>query len=227
MMGISTKWPAARLRGPDVAQEQALDFIMKTDPFLVGGGFTNDRLFEAEYRRLSGLVEPDYNGEEKVDWSQIYQREERFKKALGHIDLQHLASHWVANTYIGGPCGPVSPSGKVLLAINFGKWPDEDEIEDDLSKLASAFPWLTFDLSVWGNSEEGDEGLPSNTWHLEAGKWEAVEPKILQVSFPDVLTTFLTNFNRPGRETTWSVGQIRKMWGDPIDAARIAADVAA
>jgi len=212
-MSINTKWPAARLRGPNVSIENALEFIRRTDGFLVGDGFTNDRDFEIRYKRMAGFPE------EGGDWSERWKWLNQFKEKFGHIDLEHLASHWVASTYIGGPDGPVSPSGKVLLANNFGKWPSTDEVEADLTKIAEAFPWLTFDLSIWGHTEEGDEGPPSVSWHLEGGSWSVIEPKILQVSEPDVITMFMTSFSRPGRERSWEVPQIEEMWGDQIKAA--------
>jgi len=215
-VSISVKWPAARLRGPDVSIENALEFIRRTDRFLVGDGFTNNHLFEASYLKLAGMGDDRYSG--NFDW----EREDRFKAAFGHIYLTHLRSRWVASSYVGGPQGPVSPSGKVLLAVNFGKWPTEEEIEGDLTKIAEAFPWLTFDLSVWGHREEGDDGPPSNSWHLEAGKWEPIEPKVLQVFEPDVMSSFMANIYNPHREITWTVPQIDTLWGRQIREARAA-----
>lgn len=216
-MAISTKWPAARLRGPDVAPELALEFIRRTDGALVGESFTNNKLFEAQLEELLGMREhqnPD------ADFSERWKRRQAFSEAFGYVHLEHLSSSWVASAWIGGPDGPVSPTGKVLLAKNFGKWPSVEEIESDLKIIAAEFPWLTFDLSVWGHMEEGDDGLPSNSWRVEAGKWEAVEPKTLSVSEPDRITSFFSSMHNPMREQTWTVTQIEKMWGDKIKEAR-------
>lgn len=221
-MSIFTKWPAARLIGPIVSVGNAMEFIRRTDGFLVGDGFTNNRHFRTEYEKLSGLrdgVPP------LEDFELYWNRKEKFKEAFGHVRLEHLASHWVASAYIGGPDGPVSPSGKVILVKNFGKYPSESEIEEDLTAIAENFPWLTFDLSVWGHLEEGDEGLPSNSWHLENGSWEVVEPKELKVSEPDVITSFIAGLGNPRREQTWDIGQIKHLWGSQIAEARAAAEL--
>ena len=214
-VGISTKWPAARLLGPSVEVDLALEFIRRTDPALCGSGFTNNRYFMEQLLRLIGVHEQYAPG----SWEYT----EAFSKAFGHVSLEHLGSRWVASSFIGGPNGPVSPSGRVMLAVNFGKWPSVEEIERDLTALAANFAWLAFDLSVWGQSEEGDEGLPSHTWRLENGEWSSIAPKELKVSEPDTITSFMANFSNPMREQTWSIDQIERMWGSQIAEARLAA----
>lgn len=220
-MSISTKWPAARLVGPSVTQEQALDFIRRTDSAFSRYISTNDRRFEADLRTLMGFAPDDRTGH--LDFRKEYAYEEAFREAFGSIYLEHLASHWVASCWIGGPHGPVSPSGKVYIYQNFGKWPNTDELEADLTKIAEAFPWLTFDLSVWGHSEEEADGPPSITWHLEGGKWEVVEPKILNIEEADIIGEFMRGINDPMQEKTWTIDQIESMWGEQIAAARKAA----
>lgn len=203
-MTISTKWPAARLIGPDVSVENALEFIRRTEEAFAYGFFTNDRVFEAQFKRLMNLGD---------DWS----ARERFRKDFGSIDLEHLSSNWVAAAYIGGPTGPVSPSGRVSLAKNFGKYPSCEEVEADLDRIASEFPWLSFTLGVWGHLEEGDDGLPSDMWKLSDGKWERAEPAEMRWPHPFDISTFVSALSQGNRrETTWTIEHIDRMWGDKI-----------
>lgn len=210
---ISVKWPAARLLGPDVALEHALEFIRRTDAALVGNGFTNNRLFERDLNSLIGLPDDD-------DFRERWNFQERFSQQFDHVPLEHLGSHWIASAYIGGPNGPVSPSGKVRLAKNFGKWPNVEEIEADLRNIADNFDWLIFDLSVWGHQEEDDSGLPSHTWHLEGGSFARVEPMTIPIQEPDTLASFFAGMNNPLREQTWTIKQIDGMWGQKIREAK-------
>lgn len=214
---ISRKWPAARLVGPDVSQEHALDFIRRTDKALVGHGFCNNHAFEADLKKWLDLDDPFAT--EMRDFTAAYALREAYEREAGFVRLEHLASHWVSSAFIGGPHGPVSPTGRVVLAGNFGKWPSSDEVEKDLSKLAPAFPWLTFDLALWGHEEETTEGEPSCFWHVEGGEWSRAPAHVLKVSDPDHVTTFILGLNNPMRENTWTVPAIDFMWGAEHRAA--------
>lgn len=224
-MPISVKWPAARMIGPEVSPENAREFIRRTDKALIGEGFTNDRLFERQLKALIGFDEPSPN--ERVDWAKRYARQEAYANAFGHVSLEHLGSQWVQCAWVGGPNGPVSPTGRVSLAKNFGKYPSETEIEDDLTKIAEAFPWLTFTLAVWGHQEEGDDGLPSDLWELSGGKWERGEPREARWPQEYDFSNFLSALSLGNRrEITWDISGIERMWGDQISSARVAADEA-
>ncbi len=148
--GFANKWPAARAVGPNVTREQALEFIFRTDDALVRPEHQcNDRHFCHALRKLIGEPEA-VEGE----WAEQWRQQEAFAAALGHIGLIHLSSSWVASSYIGGPGGLVSPVGEVRLAQNFGKWPNNEEIEADLAAVSSAFPWLAFSLWLWDSPDE-------------------------------------------------------------------------
>ncbi len=212
---ISVKWPAARLVGPNVTKEQALDYIFRTDAAMRGDCFCNDYDFEKE---LAALL--DY-----PDWRQWEKREALIAKR-GLLTLEHLGSAWVASAFIMGPGGPVHPNGEVRLAENFGKWPAVAEIENDLSIIAPAFPWLTFRLALWDYDSEGDAVAvypATHAWALESGKWERIEPEaaIPQGQMPhegDMMAAVNRIAFMPARsrETTWTVEQIKEMWGDRL-----------
>lgn len=210
MNPIASKWPAARLTGPRVSPELALEFIRRTDSAFTYCS-TNNHVFADDFNYLLGREDR---------WAY----DAAFREHFGFVDLNYLASHWIASSYIGGPHGPVAPSGVVRLAINFGKWPSVEGVESDLAKVAEAFPWLAFKLSLHDlcdNFEELDEiGPATHSWRLGDGKFEAIEPETLPVETPDVITHFLSSLSGGRRETTWTIDQIERMWGEQIREAR-------
>jgi hypothetical protein len=128
---------------------------------------------------------------------------------------------WVCSSYVYGPDGPVSPSGKVSLSKNFGKYPDIEEIEEDLSKLAKEFSWLEFQLFLWDSCDESeavDRGdLPDFGWELKDGSFN----RILDIDvfhkfeMPDSPKMSL-NFLNTDNETTWSIESLKRIFKDRI-----------
>ncbi len=227
MLELGTKWPAARISGPPVTVVQALEYIRRTDQAFMGYGFTNDREFERGLRGLLGLPEEKYGRDHNWRVEEAYTQ--AFGASFEHVELNHLNSRWVASSYIGGPDGPVHPGGRVELARNFGKWPDLREIHTDLDRVAAAFPWLQLKLALWDGYSNEDEdvtaGPPTHTWHLRGdGTWAAVAPEavVLPTTATDPVAAFMVNFNKPGRETTWTVADIKALWGKEIATARAA-----
>lgn len=144
---FSTKWPAARLYGPAVTVEQALDIILRTDSSLSSlAWMCNDTRFENHLRHMIGRREND-------DWEVL----EDYQKNYGHVRLEYMASHWVASSYIFGPHGPVHPDGTLGFAINFGKYPTVEEVESDLKAMSAAFPYLDFHLFLWDQGGEHND----------------------------------------------------------------------
>ena len=219
MREISKKWPAARLLGPDVSVERALDFIWRTDYALQNPGFCcNDKKFERDLAEWLEL--PDFVGA----WED---RRLLFEKR-GQVHLDHLGSHWVASAYIFGPNGPVHPNGEVRLHKNFGKWPNVEEVENELDILVAEFPWLVFDLAIW-DSDDGVKAIssgahPDLAWRLADGKWERLDEPTVESVFQDrtipmdrpieqVARDMVTGWRR---ETTWTIGELKRMWNDRL-----------
>lgn len=224
---ISNKWPAARLLGPNVEVEQALDFIWLTDYALQEPGYcTNDRQFSEELSDWLGC--PSFDRPHSGNRGEHLSKHEEWcekKRKRNLVELSFLSSNWVASSYVFGPHGPVHPDGKVKLHVNFGKWPSIDEVEIDLETIAEVFPWLSFTLALWDSQDESDSvergDEPDFAWKLHGGQFERI-PASLEVfgDFPipkeSSIEEALSDLGRPfndRRETTWTMDQIRKMWG--------------
>ena len=215
---IANKWPAVRMVGPDVTEEQALDFIWKTDVALQYPQYcSNNQQFNRRLAEWIGSPSCDDRHSREVwrEWGETIQKR-------GQIGLEHFSSHWVASCMMGGPYGPVSPNGEVNIAHNFGKWPDVGEIEKDLQLLADNFQWLSFQMALWDSADEsqavarGDE--PDMGWKLHNGQFERIDPKsVFEFTPIPKSPSFQTSlFNLTRRETTWSLQALERMWGDRL-----------
>lgn len=230
--GIASKWPAVRIIGPDVSVENARDFILRTDRALVSFWSTgNNRDFQRAYSHFLGFQSAgDFHniGDDGYDWTPYNNAQNlwnRFETALGHISVGGFASNWVHSCYVGGPDGLVSPTGKVELAKNFGKWPSEEDIERDLERLAAAFPWLSFKMALWDYPEEAEAveelGKPATmAWELANGTFKRVDANILdgeELPKSYSMDAVIKRINS-GREseTTFSMLEIEKIWGKQL-----------
>ena len=220
---IVNKWPAARLVGPNVTKEQALDFIWKTDSALQHPEYAcNDRQFNEELCEWLGYGKKETFENFQEKYKEWYKKLEK----RGQIQLAYLESNLVASSYIYGPMGPVNPNGEVRLARNFGKWPSIEEVENDLRTIGENFLWMSFTLAIWDNAETPTESVdmdepPTFAWKLKNGEFERVPTdtafgEIPIPQEPDMESTILTRFSGSGHETTWPMSMIKEMWGDRV-----------
>lgn len=154
------KWPQLLLVGEPVTREQAMEIILRTDPFLYGDGYTNHRDFQKAFYRDSGLdrgfiFEPGHTTNQLPRLNQL---SEALEKHLGRIDLHYVVSEWTASAFVLGPHGFCSPEGKLFFQDNVGKWPDVEDVYEDFVRLAEAFPFLDFKASLYdGESCEWED----------------------------------------------------------------------
>lgn len=224
---LHQKWPAVRIYGPAISPEAALEIIRRTDrAFETGGRYLcNDRRFEAQFEEILSFSKPDPHKPFDKD---EYQLEMNFRRHFDFVDLQYLASHWIATSYINGPHGFVHPNGVISLAMNFGKWPSISTIEHDLATFTSAFPEVAFKVFLW-DVEDGDEAIhgkedPTHAWSVGGCAFERIDPKTVEwrnlPKTPSVAEGVLSIVGGFRRETTWTVPEIVAMWGEKIEAAK-------
>lgn len=216
---IRNKWPAARAYGPRVDIDNALEFIRRTDRTFVSSFLHgNAKRFHAQYMDMVGLNEDDYNA-----WS-------AFSAAFGHIPLEHFGSDWLHCCYVGGPNGPVSPTGEVFISKNFGKWPSVREVEGDLIAITENFPWLSLDLALWDSLDESEAVNRGDSltmaWRVESGTWRRMSVdqfKVLDTHKQDNWAHHLSAImsGRPSEltECYFTIGRIEQLWGDQIRKA--------
>lgn len=147
------KWPQMMLVGEPVTRDQALEIILRTDPFLYGDGHTNYRDFEKRFYRLTGLDQGFvYDYGQTVEDGFFYRlglMEDALNARMGRIPLEYLVSQWTACSFIYGPHGFCSPSGELFFQDNIGKHPSVEEVYSDFVRIAEAFPFLDFKASLY------------------------------------------------------------------------------
>lgn len=149
------KWPGCDVDGQAVSPKQAMEILVRTSN---GNFMTNDREFEKSvndifysaiptawphrwweflYPMLYGVSRSDQQMVDVYKWASAY------KSQMGVLNLRYLDTQRVCSSYIGGPNGWCDWNGSIFQRNkNIGKWPDAQEVFDDWSMIATAFPFL-------------------------------------------------------------------------------------
>lgn len=179
------KWPQMRVIGKPIAAEQAKEIIFKTDDFLTdasqySGG--NNREFNAAYRKAAGLAGCD-RAEDIQTIMDRFEFEGKLRASLGCLDLTYISNYWASSCFMYGAHGWCHPNGTLFYRYNVGKWPSEEELTEEWSKVAEAFPFL--DLHVMFMSGEGCEDNTEMVFGLhvvdgKAERYEEPKPEIVE-----------------------------------------------
>lgn len=160
------KWPQMIVTGKSVTSDQALDIIFRTDSFLTdcdewSGG--NAKNFNNWYRDISGLnnfrIE---NGGDSIDFKLLrpfWDKREQFLNTLGFISTNYVHNSWGSCAFVFGPHGWCHPNGKIQYSDNIGKYPSVEEVLEDWTKLAVAFPYLDLNVTLMSGESE-DHNFP-------------------------------------------------------------------
>lgn len=153
-----TKWPRLLVVGEPVTETQANEILVRTDDWMLLG---NDREWEGIVANLAG-IERDKHG--TVDWGS----RERFRKAMGVLELGYLENGRIYSAWIGGPKGWCDWDGTIGCSTwNIGKWPSHEAVTEDWTAIAAAFPYL--DLVAQLVTDEG-AGEVAGEWVVRNGE---------------------------------------------------------
>lgn len=190
--GNLPKWPQMLVTGKQVTVEQAKEIIFRTDNFLTdahpySGG--NALEFSKQYRKLAGLdllqvekiAHVDGHKYTDVAWDKQHELENR----LQILRTSYVTNNWASSSYIGGPHGWCSPEGVISYSDNVGKWPSIEEIVEDWSGIATAFPYLDLHVTLMGGEECEDETEPVINIRVVDGKAFAEAPDISVHDIPE------------------------------------------
>lgn len=164
------KWPQMIVTGEPVTADQAKDIIFRTDSFLTdpwehAGG--NDRHFTKLYRELSGL--------NTIEWEDTT----ALRNKIGFIYTEYVTNDWGSCSFIYGAHGWCHPDGKIFFQDNVGKWPSVEEILDDWTRVAEAFPYLDLTVTLMsGESCEFGESVPLQNIRVKSGVATLEEPDL-------------------------------------------------
>lgn len=167
------KWPAFTVDGKRVTMEQAREIIIRTDHVFDYIG-CNDRDWIKQIVRVMGLPKSDdFLGYDDNALDALSEK-------IGHIPIEYLANSRVMSSFVGGPHGWIDWSGNVFCnSYNIGKWPSVEEVYDDWSKIAEAFPYLELTSQLFSGEAGSDEEIhPVVEFEVKGGKVEVKEPTV-------------------------------------------------
>jgi len=178
------KWPRLVVAGDRVTPEQADEIIIRTTD--LHGLWSNDQEWNRRVHGVLGVREDDLDDAERVNGE------------LGYLGLRYLDNHRISSCWIGGPHGWCDWDGTVgCSSFNVGKWPECDEVEEDLKRIAGAFPYLSMTVQLLPN--EGADGEPvAAQWRVESGGVERVEAglRLIDLLEPEMFKVLLRGGER-------------------------------
>lgn len=165
---ISSKWPALFVVGPRLTEAQANEVIVRmTVPYMLIG---NDEEWGRLVHETLGFTFTERYGLENY---QRYDQEcRRVERELGTVHTEYLdLTGRVYSAMIGGSHGWCDWDGTISSVYNVGKWPSVEELTEQWTDVARAFPFLSltaqaFDLEVI--EMQGGE-LPVAQWTIADG----------------------------------------------------------
>lgn len=163
-MSDLTKWPRLLIVGDAVTREQANDILIRTNSWYLS---CSDKMWTHTVAAAYGVPVGEYGDPEWKAVRAVYQE-------LGCLDLHYLSNDRIMSSWIGGPKGWCDWDGTIGSAnYNIGKWPTLEEVSEDLTAIAAAWPFLTMHVQLL--AEEG-EGRLLATWAVRDGEAHLVEP---------------------------------------------------
>lgn len=165
------KWPALVVVGEKITKEQAYEVLVRTHQWYLG---TNDREWERIVYNLLGVpMVTSKDGYKHVDHDAL----SRVREELQVLGLEYLNNSRVASAWIGGPHGWCDWEGNIgSNNYNIGKWPSIEEVLEEWSSIAAAFPFLNLRSQLW-SGETCEEGHPVVEFVVKDGAVKLVEPQ--------------------------------------------------
>ena len=218
-------------KGKKVSREEAAEIIRKTDAFYEKLYCGNNHKFNRTLYKLSG-VRADYQAIEDahtccdMNYRYMTYDEDVFNnirlydkwkiEEWGCLGLHYFLNHWISCAHIRGPYGWISPEGEVGGLLYGGKYGIEtEELEEDLVKVASEWPFLEFTVYHVDYSKNAPIYVYEE-WKIKDGKAKKVKENyetddIKYGTIDDeVYEKHLAEAEDP--ECWWSLNELEELW---------------
>ena len=166
------KWPQCIIVGNKITKEQALEIIRRTDRFFEQGCGGNNHSFNEKARKICRIpIIEDYRTKDgNIEWEKYINDNEEYKEKWDIVETNYIKNDWVSSSFIYGPNGWCHPDGTISYRFNIGKWPNVEDVYDDLTKIAKAFPFIEMSCTLMSgeHSEKDIESLV--TLYVKNGK---------------------------------------------------------
>lgn len=200
------KWPQCVINGDKITEDQALEIIRRTDDFFFGFDGNNTKFNEMAERICK---RPNYHDFED-DWNKYAKAKDEFEKNWGLVETNYINNDWISCCWVGGYHGWCHPDGTIAFCNNIGKWPEVEEVYEDLCTLGRHFLFLNLTCTLMNGEEDYcDKSLVS--MRLSNGVVEIIDTiPFEELEFNGVKFNFGL-----GNENYFSLDQIQK-WADEV-----------
>ena len=185
------KWPALVVVGDNVTKDQAKEILIRTTSTYF---HCNDREWNQTLARVFGYGTDEIGN---AEWESL----QRICKELDIINLEYLANDRISSSYVDGPHGWCDWNGNIgCNSHNIGKWPSVEDVTEEWTKIAKAFPFLNLKAQLF-DGEHCEEGTkPLVEFQVANGKLSVTPPQgtIGSPNAGDV--DYLQAFSNPHRE---------------------------
>lgn len=206
------KWPQCVIYGNPITKEQALEIIRRTDSFF-DGYFGNNHVFNDLAAKICKLPQmKNYEDKDRnIDWDAYSEACDMFHEKWQKIDTNYIFNDWISCCWVGGPHGWCHPDGTIAFQNNIGKWPDIEDVYQDLETIAKEFPFLELTCTLM-NDEEFDATESLVSFKIKDGEVEVIDTIPIDELKYDRDREFVFN---PGNENYFEITTIKK-WADEV-----------
>lgn len=165
---ITSKWPALLVRGVTLTEEQANEVIVRsTSLYLLCG---NDRAWGDQVHEAYGVAP---RLARSAEYNRYGREVDAVERRLGIVGTEYLGLEGrIYSAMIGGSYGWCNWNGEVRSAYNVGKWPSVEELTDQWTDVARAFPFLSLTAQAFDceTCELLDSTPPCAQWTIKDGE---------------------------------------------------------
>lgn len=208
------KWPQCIISGKDVTKEQALEIIRRTDTFFQSPllRLGNNIQLENEFKRYIGLPVDRMNEDKWID-NDLFDKIDEWKKDWGVIDTGYIFNSWISCSWVGGYHGWCSPEGEIGFQNNIGKWPTEEKVFEDLSKISEAFPFLNMTCTLMSEEESVFKKKSLLSFMIKNGKTIRLDNPIpeYKLVFKGIKLNW-KNIPNHTKENYWTIEELKNLW---------------
>lgn len=176
---LLTKWPKMVVTGTKIPEYLALEVIRRTDDFF-SFPIGNDKDFIA--KAVKAVRYPDMlDFRDDGSLPRYFNERSRWMDAWEYISTEYVVNSWISCSFIGGPHGWCHPDGTIGFSDNIGKWPTVPKVCADWSSIASEFPMLEIEATLFDNEAGHEDTKPVVSILIRNGKVELVDPRVRNI----------------------------------------------
>lgn len=183
------KWPGLVVIGDKISEEEAAEVLIRTNIF--DYGCNNKAWMRIVAKLLNVKMNDNYFD---------YHDTERINKEYGILELGYLDNARIMSAWIGGTKGWCNWDGTIRCGnFNIGKWPSTEEVAQEWSRIAEAFPFLNLRAQLLDEEIHSEvEGKPVIEYQVSNGRCTFSRPTHVLPLEENYLNEsfFLKRFNR-------------------------------